>query len=216
MPLFTCPPGDEIQDLAQVTCFQDFGEIRGYLYQRTYSSGTTQNTFVVATNDPASLASWQTYLNASDGTKVTQSPALENVQRDGGDARTTGGGGESLGGTEIVKGSNPTRFTGMHYELPQWHIWQLKQYQQEIISVYFINEYGQIGGIGDKVDGTSITTFKGIPIAPRTLFYGDLQFGLYENRDGNAIQFSFLPNWSDYFAIVTPTDFDPRLYIPLS
>ena len=209
--LCTCPPASEPGDISFATCFEDFGEIQRFWGQRVYSSGTTRNGFVISTNDPADLAEWSTLFAASDSTKVVQFPYTENIQLTASEARTVGGGGESLGGTTIVKGSTPTGLGGMFYEIPQYIAYQIKQWQCEVMGVYLINEYGQIGGLGDKVDGTAIANFYPIPVARRTFFTGDKQFGLYEGRDGNAFSFMFLPNWSDYFAIVTPSDFDPRL-----
>ena len=48
-----------------------------------------------------------------------------------------------------------------------------------------------------------------LPIPIRSLFIGDKTHGGLAAPDSNAIQWSFLPNYSDDLAIVTPDDFNP-------
>jgi hypothetical protein len=38
---------------------------------------------------------------------------------------------------------------------------------------------------------------------------GDKNLGGFDAPDGNAISWSFPPNWSDNLVIVTPSDFNP-------
>jgi hypothetical protein len=56
-------------------------------------------------------------------------------------------------------------------------------------------------------DETTAGTFYPIPI--RSLFIGDKTHGGLEAPDSNAIQFAFLPNYSDNLSIQVPTDFNP-------
>jgi hypothetical protein len=54
---------------------------------------------------------------------------------------------------------------------------------------------------------TNISQLYPIPI--RSLFIGDKTFGGLEAPDSNAIQWTFLPNYSDNFWICTPTEWNP-------
>ena len=70
-------------------------------------------------------------------------------------------------------------------------------------SFFLFDENGAIGAIEDT--GTAGTYY---PIPIRSLFIGDKTLGGLEAPDSNAIQWSFLPNWSDDLAIVAPS-FNP-------
>ena len=56
-------------------------------------------------------------------------------------------------------------------------------------------------------DATTAGTYYPIPV--RSFFVGDKTHGGLEAPDSNAIQWTFLPNYSDDLAIVTPADFNP-------
>jgi hypothetical protein len=71
------------------------------------------------------------------------------------------------------------------------------------LGVYLFDENGNICA----VKGTAEGEYHPIPI--RSFFVGDKSFGGLEEPDNNAIQWSFLPNYSDDLAIVAPTDFNP-------
>ena len=176
-------------------------------FQRIYSSGTTKNKFTIASDDPAELASWTALLSASDGTKVVQTPFTEGVTNTPGEPRLVGGGNDSLGGVQSVKGAIQDLFEGNFYRLPQDVAKEIRAYECESFGVYFINEYNQIGGLAD--DNSNATEFYPIPIAPRTFFLGQKLFGGYDERDANAFRFEVLPDIMSEFYVVTPTDFSP-------
>lgn len=208
MSVCTCPPGSAITTAALPSCFEDFGKIEKLLFQRVYSTGTTKNSFTIATANPNLLASWTPFLSASDGTKVLQSSQIDDLLITPGDPRTVGGGNASFGGTEQIKGANPSAVEGNMYKMQQGYIEKLKTLKCEVsLGVYLVNEYGQIGGINDDQD--SPTLFYPIPIVDGTFFIGDKGFGGFENRDYNMIRWQFAPNWSDKFHIVTASDFNP-------
>ena len=71
------------------------------------------------------------------------------------------------------------------------------------LGIYLFDENGAIGALQDA---TTKGTYYPIPI--RSLFIGDKTLGGLEAPDSNAISWSFLPNWSDDLAIVTP-EFNP-------
>lgn len=70
------------------------------------------------------------------------------------------------------------------------------------LGIFIFDENGAIGAIKGSADGTYY------PIPIRSLFIGDKTLGGLEAPDSNAIQWSFLPNWSDDLAIVAPA-FNP-------
>ena len=92
--------------------------------------------------------------------------------------------------------------------VPQSVIKAMKDLQCEAaadnLGVFLFDENGNIEAIED---GTTAGTYYPIPI--RALFIGDKAHGGLEAPDNNAIQWSFLPNYSDNLKIVAPSDFNP-------
>lgn len=203
--LCSCLVDAEIADLTISSCPTDIGQIQKILFQRKYATGTTLNKFTIASANPNALASWTALTGASDGTKVVAGPLVSNPETAVGDPITFGGGNASIGGIEEIVGRQPTTFTGQFYRLDPVTARQLKGYMCEDIAVYLCDEFGRIIGLAD--DNSSATEFY--PIPTRSLFIGDRSLGGFEAPDQVAIQFSFLPNWSDQLYIVTPTDFSP-------
>lgn len=202
-----CPPATAITSPDIQACYEDIGQIQRLLFQRKYSSGTTLNSFTIASANPNVLASWTPLLAASDGTKVVQTPYVQSVEMTAGEPVTFGGGNDTLGGIETIVAVDPTTFNAMFHRRSQIEIDNMKSLMCEILSVYFIDEYGRIIGLAD--DNDSATTFRGFPVAEGTLFIGDKVFGGRTSPDMNALRFQLLPNWSDNLYVVTPTNFDP-------
>ena len=205
MPLCTCPVGSELTAIPVASCPESLGQVQKILFQRIYSTGSTKNKFTIASANPNLLASWTALTAASDGTKVTVSPFINQPETEAGAPREYGGGNATLGGIPIILGSEPTNFTCMLLQVPQTVVKALKDYQCENLGVYLVDEFGKIGGIAD--DNGTPTEFYPIPV--RQFFVGDKTLGGYEAPDSNGLQFSFLPNWSNEFYLVTPADFDP-------
>lgn len=206
MPTCTCPAAAAIPSIDKITCAQDFGQIQKIAFQRIYSSGTTRNSFTSSAAITA-LASWQTLLTATDGTKIAVTPYVENPTPDGGDAITFGGGNQTLGGVVKTIGRNPINMTFDLRQFPQSIIKELKKLMCEVeLGVYLFNADGKIAAIQDA---TTPTTYYPIPI--RNLFVGDLMLNGLETPDSNTLSFSFPPDYSDDLAVVTPADFNPLL-----
>ena len=201
-----CPLGASLPDIPAITCPESFGQVQKVAFQRLYTDAGARNSFTTA--EPITeLESWTTLLSADDSTKVVISPYIQAPTAEGGAARTFGGGNETLGGVEEIIGREPTPFTGAIRKAPQSVIKALKELQCESwadnLGVYLFDENGAIGAIQDA---DTATTHYPIPI--RSLFIGDKTLGGLEAPDSNAIQWSFLPNWSDDLAIVAP-EFNP-------
>lgn len=202
-----CPAGAHLADLKIADCKESLGQIQKVIIQRIYKSTGLKNEIeaskLKAKTDMAALAS------AADGTKIIISPYIQNPTTEPGEARTFGGGNQTLGGIEIVIGREPTSFSGVIYQESQSTIKTMKDYSCENIGVYLIDENGNIGCIADDVDNP--TKFSPIPVGK--FFVGDKNLGGFEEPDSNAIQWSFFPNWSDNLAIVKATELD---YNPLT
>ena len=201
-----CPLGASLPDIPAITCPETFGQIQKVAFQRLYTDTNTRNSFTTAA-PITELESWTTLLAADDSTKIVVSPYIQAPAADGGAARTFGGGNDTLGGIEEIIGREPTPFTGAIRKAPQSVIKALKELQCESwadnLGVYIFDENGAIGALQDA---DTATTYYPIPI--RSLFIGDKTLGGLEAPDSNAIQWSFLPNWSDDLAIVAP-EFNP-------
>lgn len=201
-----CPAAAALTTIPAQGCAESFGQIQKVALQRL-TSGGVKNSFTTS-NDIKVKASWTAQMAANDSTKVVISPYIQAPTVEAGAARTFGGGNETLGGVEMIIGREPTPFTGVIRATKQSIIKAIKALQCEAMAdnlgVYLFDENGNICCLQDQ---TTQTTFYPIPI--RSLFVGDKSFGGLEAPDSNAIQWSFLPNYSDDLAIVTPTDFNP-------
>jgi hypothetical protein len=201
-----CPQSAALQTIPANGCPESFGQIQKVAFQRISKDNGEKNAF---TSDAAIglKASWTALMAAADSTKVVISPYIQAPTTEAGAARTFGGGNETLGGVEQVIGREPTAFTGVIRSVAQSVIKAMKSLQCEAtndnLGVYLFDENGNICAVKGATDGTYY------PIPIRSLFVGDKSFGGLEEPDSNAIQWSFLPNYSDDLTIVSPTDFNP-------
>ena len=199
-----CPAGAHIPDLNIPECKESMGQLQKVLFQRVFKTAGVKNSFTSVAS-PALKASWTALLSASNGSKVTVSPYIQNPTSEPGAARTFGSGNQTMGGIPIVIGREPTTFNGIMYEESQGAVAPLKDYSCENLGVYLVDENGMIGCLVDNV--TTPTAYYPIPV--KSFFIGDKKLGGLEEPDSNTIQWSFLPNWSDKFKLVPPTDFNP-------
>lgn len=206
MAICKCPAA-ALPNIPDFTCAESFGQIQKVAFQRLYKANGEKNSFTKAGGIKAK-ASWAQFLSAEDDTKIVVSPYIQAPTAEAGAPRTFGGGNETLGGIEEIIGREPTPFTAAMRRMPQSLIKALKDLQCESdsqnLGVYLFDENGAIGALQDPA---TETTHYPIPI--RSLFIGDKTLGGFEAPDSNAIQWSFLPNWSDDLVIIVPTDFNP-------
>lgn len=207
MAICKCPAAAALPNIPDFTCAESFGQIQKVAFQRLYKSTGGKNSFITSA-DIGKKASWAPLLSADDDTKVVVSPYIQAPTAEAGAPRTFGGGNETLGGIEEIIGREPTPFTAVMRKMPQSLIKALKDLQCESdsqnLGVYLFDENGAIGALQDP---KTKTTHYPIPI--RSLFIGDKTLGGFEAPDSNAIQWTFLPNWSDDLAIIVPEDFNP-------
>ena len=196
-----CPAGEALPDVPAITCPESFGQVQKVAFQRLMKNDGSKNGFASG-KAITELASWTPLLSAVDGTKIVVSPYIQAPTAEAGAARTFGGGNETLGGVEEIIGREPTTFTGVIRKAPQEVIKALKKMQCESwsdnLGIFIFDENGAIGAIKESTGGTYC------PIPIRSLFIGDKTLGGLEAPDSNAIQWSFLPNWSDDLVIVAP------------
>lgn len=205
-----CPAAAAIPTIPVANCVESFGQIQKVAFQRLVKENGTKNAFDSAAEpkkDIKALASWTIFISANDSTKIAISPYIQAPTAEGGAPRTYGGGNDTLGGVEEIIGREVTPFTGVIRKSPQNIIKALKELQCESwadnLGVFLFDENGAIGAIKDIAVAT-----KFYPIPIRALFIGDKTLGGLEAPDSNAIQWSFLPNWSDDLVIIAP-EFNP-------
>ena len=202
-----CPANAAITTIPAVSCSETFGQIQKIAFQRLYASAGTLNSFTSAAAI-TKLASWTALKSANDSTKVVISPFINAPTQEAGAARTFGGGNESLNGIEEIIGREPSAFTASLRRIPQDVIAIMKALECEAaannLGVFLFDEAGRIEALVDK---SVATTYYPIPV--QSLFIGDKTHGGLEAPDSNALQFSFLPNYSDQLRIVVPEDFNP-------
>lgn len=209
-----CPITGAISDITKQECKTSMGQVQKLLFQRRFNLDATPVVLnEIAAASIVTKTAWQTLLAATDSTKVTVSPEISNPETEPGAARTFGGGDNTtVGGMPIITGRESTAFTSSLYELDQAIIKQLKTYQCEDISVFFIDEYGNIGCLVSKMSTGATpapTHYKGVPV--RSFFVGDKKLGGFNDPDSNALNFSLEPNWSDDLVVIKreSLDFNP-------
>ena len=207
MNLCTCPAAAALTTIPPAGCPESFGQIQKIAFQRLRKADGTKNSFT-SQNSILLKASWTALMAASDGTKIVLSPYVQAPTNEAGSPRTFGGGNETLGGVEMVIGREPSTFSAVIRSVQQSVIKAMKDLQCEAqadnLGVYLIDENGAVECVKDE---SAANTFYPIPI--RSLFVGDKSHGGLEAPDSNAIQFAFLPNYSDNLSIQVPTDFNP-------
>ena len=209
MNLCSCPAGSALTTIPATGCPESFGQIQKVAFCRLAKADGTKNSFTSGSSTGIDkLAAWTAKMAKTDGEKVVISPYIQAPTQEAGSPRTFGGGNETLGGVEIIIGREPSTFTGVLRAVPQSVIKAMKELQCEAqadnLGVFLFDENGAIEAIED---GTTAGTYYPIPI--RSLFIGDKAHGGLEAPDNNAIQWTFLPNYSDNLKIVVPTDFNP-------
>ena len=213
MQFCACPAATALTTIPAASCAESFGQIQKVAFMRLKKADGTVNSFVDGTTTGINKkAAWTAKMALSDGGKVVISPYIQAPTNEAGEARTFGGGNDTLGGIEIVIGRNPSTFTGVMRAVPQSIIKVMKELQCEAqsdnLGVILFDENGNIEAIKKVTSGTP-DTVEYMPIPIRSLFIGDKSHGGLEAPDNNAIQWSFLPNYSDDLAIVQPDDFNP-------
>ena len=209
MQVCSCPAATALTTIPAVTCLDTFGQIQKVAFCRLRKADGTVNSFTTgATTAIDKKAAWTAKMAKTDGEKIVVSPYIQAPADDGGDARTFGGGNDTLGGIEMVIGRNPTTFSGVLRGVPQNVIKAMKDLicegMGDNLGVFLFDENGNIEAIQDQ---TTATTYYPIPI--RSLFIGDKKHGGLEAPDNNAISWAYAPNYSDNLAIVAPSDFNP-------
>ena len=213
MQLCACPAATALTTIPAATCAESFGQIQKVAFMRLKKADGTVNSFIDGSGTGIDKkAAWTAKMALTDGGKAVISPYIQAPTQDGGDARTFGGGNETLGGVEMVIGRNPMNFSGVMRGVPQSIIKVMKSLQCEAqgdnLGVILFDENGNIEAIKKVTSGTpDVVEYMPIPI--RSLFIGDKVHGGLEAPDNNAISWKFLPNYSDDLAIVQPDDFNP-------
>lgn len=213
-----CPAAEALTTITQQKCAEDFGQIQKVIFQRLRDDNNNLNGFATSgagTSDYQNintLSNVQAMLSVSTSKKIVVSPYIEAPTSEAGDARTSGGGNDSLNGIETLVGANPSTFSAQIRSQKQSVIKAMKALMGEAkahnLGVYLVNENGQIGGIDGTVE-YGISDAGICPIPVELLFIGDKTFGGFEAPDSNTISWSFRPQWSDNFVVVKPTGYNP-------
>ena len=213
MQVCNCPAAAALTTIPAVQCAESFGQIQKVAFMRLRQADGTVNSFVDGTTTGINKkVAWTTKMAAANATKVVISPYIQAPTQEPGEARTFGGGNETLGGVEMIIGRNPSTFTGVMRAVPQDVIKAMKALQCEAVAdnlgVILFDENGNIEAIKKVTSGTP-DVVEYLPIPIRALFISDKGHGGLEAPDSNNIQWAFLPNYSDDLDIVAPDDFNP-------
>lgn len=188
-----CPLPTAIASIiTEETCPVNFGQIQKLVFWRHGQTIASVATAIIE-------ATWTTLLAAEDDTKAVVTPFTSGASLTPGEARSYGGGNDTLDGIELIIGSEPAMFTGRFLQYPTSTIALLKDLMCEDLDVIFINENGQFG-YRDVSD-----VFYGFHV--KGLFVGDLSLPGYAEPSGNTISFKIPSAEMDGFEISDATDF---------
>lgn len=156
--LCSCPKKAALTSIKTVVCPEKFGQIQKAAFVRLTNGGGVKNGFKKTSDDITAKASWTKLLTAADDTKVVVTPYIEAPSGEAGEARTFGGGNETLGGIERIIGRNPSTFTGVFRDVPQEIIKAIKELQCEDgnLGVYLFDQYGHIEALGGASEGDAL------------------------------------------------------------
>lgn len=191
----TCPASTSLTAVGKFTCAEAFGQVQRVGFMRLNGAGlsTAEVSSVVLP-----LSVFSTAMSAATNDKLVMSPFINSPATEAGAARTFGGGNDSLDGIEEIIGAEPTTFTSVIRNAPAATIRDMKLLMCEAkagnLGVYLFNGNNQIMGIDDSAND------KLRPIPVRALFVGDKNLGGLEEPDSNALNWSFVPDWSDNVA----------------
>lgn len=192
-----CPASSTLPTIPAETCAQNFGQRQKFIFQRLKDSRGDRVS--IDDTDAVKISTWVALKGSGDDTQIAVTPFIENPADDGGDARTYGGGNETLNGIEMVIGSNPTNVTCRLNGKKQDIIAALKLLECEALSnnlgVYSINEKGQIEGIKEG--------HKWFPAPIQKFFVSDKKHGDFDGPDYNDMSFSYAPGYSDNLDVIT-------------
>ncbi len=198
MILCTCPAVTFIPTITPATCKPKIGQIQKIAFQRKYSTGVERNT-IASLLAVQTEGTWTDLLGAVDGTKVQISPFISDAKITAGDKITVGGGDNSTpDAIALLIGSGASTFDGFFRSEDQLVIQEIREYQCEVLQVYFFNQAGQI--IAEL--NTDDTKYQGFPI--EALFIGDISNEGYADTDKNMIDFQLRPAWANRLKVINP------------
>lgn len=206
MTYCSCPKNAALPTVYRTKCEEKFGQIQKFLIMRRLKDDGSLNYFDSAdtpSTDILEKTTWTALLTVADSTKVVVSPFVQAPADDGGEARTFGGGNETLGGIEKIVGRQPTNFNGVFRDQPQATITTLKELECEDIAICPVDEFGRIEAIKDA---SIETRFYPIPI--KSWFVQDKLHGNLESPDSNNVMFKYPSNYSDNLVVLVP-NFNP-------
>jgi len=196
-----CPLATAIDTIPYDPCLDIFGKDGRWVFQR-YDDAN--NTFLNASNGIELEASWASIPDASDGTKVSVTPLLEDVNFNEPDILEDS---ENLDGAAIAVGSGTQTVTAIIRNITPAQQVALTQLGCEPkLSFYRISSQGKLGA---RLVGT--VDHAGIIISPNTFIVRDpARGGTRVDQTKTTIQFQLAAGWYESFRVVAPaTGFTP-------
>lgn len=215
MSACTCGTGTLLVAPPEKDCYTQRGQI-----QRIYFAKRGEIKIDLANNanniptsiqnlSPDTQALWDVLWNATDDTKVINTPVrtLGAPNIEAGAELTAGGGNETPNGVLINTGRDPSTFSGNFLRLHADQIAALRKLECQDVEVFLIHENNTITGHKEG------DIFTGIPLR-KAPFIGDQSFGNRDNIDANAFNFQFAPKFDEKLHAIVPTPpFSPLLAV---
>lgn len=199
-----CPAPTALTEILAEICGVDLKQIQRMAFQRRQAFGVFTPATIVT------LSEWQSFLSASDDTKIVLTPMIGGDPIiEAGEAITNGGGDNStLNGVEEIEGVNPSNFSAMFKSLtPKVEAQMKKLICEKSLMVYFFLQGGKIACWADDLDADALTQkLRGMDA--QSVFLSDRNNAGHGTKDTNNFSFSLVEGWSEKLVIFTP-EFNP-------
>ena len=104
MQVCACPAAAALTTIPNVQCAENFGQIQKVAFMRLRKADGTVNSFVDGNATGINKkAAWTAKMALTDGGKAVISPYIQAPTNEANDARTFGGGNDTLGGVIVLR-----------------------------------------------------------------------------------------------------------------
>ena len=206
MSACTCGAGTPLVAPPEKDCYKQRGQTQRLWFVKRgqvkfdLADNTNNLPATISGMDPDTQAPWTVLWNATDDTKVVNTPVrrLGAPNIEAGGELTTGGANETPNGVLFSLGRDPSTFSGNFYQLHGDQIAALRDLECQDVEVFLIHEDTTITGHKDG------DIFTGIPLQ-KAAFVSDQTFGNRDNIDANAFNMQFFPKFDELLHTITPT-----------
>lgn len=202
MPSILCPCDSTVlTEIPASNCNQSIGYIKKWLFQLRTVDNVFDGSGSPATNAIEDFSSWETFLAASDETKIVTTRKHTNTVIPMSESET-----EDADADTLILRENNVPVTSVLRNLTEAEIIAIKQMACFVdLSVFGVTEHNQILAYLN-----SENIYSGIPIVDHTFSLSSPE--VTGNDDKSTLKFSLQSNWRENSRLIT-TNFNPLLQL---